>query len=371
MATKGYAAPEVEHTYARARELCQLVGDTPQLGPTLWGLHRFYLIRGQYQTAHELGEQFLSLARNAPALLLAAYTALGSTCFLQGQLSVAHAHLGQELPRADAPQRRALALRYGVHPGVLWFGFTALDLWCLGDADAALQRVQAALALAQELDHPFSLTVALVMTAIVQQFRRDLQETHAQAETALTLATEQGFPFLIAADAILRGWALAAQGQVAEGIPQMHQGLAAYLATGAEMLRPYWLALLAEAYGKAGQAEEGLHALAQALVAVHNTGEHWCEAELYRLKGALLLWKAVPDAPQAEACFRQALVIARQQQAKSLELRAAMSLSRLRQQQGKRQEAHALLAEVYGWFTEGFDTADLQEAKALLEELAG
>ena len=162
---------------------------------------------------------------------------------------------------------------------------------------------------------------------------------------------------------------LAEQGQSVEGIAQMRQGIAAWRATGAELQLPYYLALLMEAYGKAGQAEEGLRVLAEALTAVHKTGERQHEAELYRLKGELLLKQDIPDEQEAESCLHQAVDIARQQQAKSLELRAAMSLSRLWQQQGKRTEAHALLAPIHGWFTEGFDTTDLQEAKALLDAL--
>ena len=204
----------------------------------------------------------------------------------------------------------------------------------------------------------------------------------------MALAREQGFPYWLALGTTLRGWALVEQGQGEEGIAQIRQGLAAYRATGAELWRSRHLALLAEAYGKAEQAEEGLTALAEALDAVDRTGERMYEAELYRLKGQLTLQKfqvsgstfqvtnpqSLTPNPQAEAeaeaCFHKAIEIARRQQAKSLELRAVMSLSRLWQQQGKREEARQMLAEVYGWFTEGFDTADLKEAKALLEELA-
>ena len=161
------------------------------------------------------------------------------------------------------------------------------------------------------------------------------------------------------------------QGQGEADLAAMRQGLAAELATGATLWQPYFLGLLAEAYGVGRHPDEGLAALAAALAVLDPTEARYYDAEIYRLKGALLLQQAVPDAAQAEACFHQALDIARRQEAKSLELRAAMSLSRLWQQQGKRAEAHALLAPVYGWFTEGFDTADLQDAKALLEELGG
>ena len=187
----------------------------------------------------------------------------------------------------------------------------------------------------------------------------------------MLLSTEQGFPEWLAIGIILRGWALTRQGLEEEGIAQMCKGLAAYRATGAELWQPYCLSLLAEAYGKVGQAEEGLSVLAEGLVAAHNSGQRSYEAELHRLKGELLLKQTIPDEQEAEACFRQASDIAHHQQAKSLELRAAMSLARLWQHQGKRAEAYELLAPIYGWFTEGFDTADLREAKALLEAMAG
>ena len=186
----------------------------------------------------------------------------------------------------------------------------------------------------------------------------------------MTIATDQGFPQQLAATTLLRGWALAACGQGEEGRAQIRQGLAAYQATGAMGERPYFLALLAEASAKVGQTTEGLEALAEALATLAKSTVRWWEAELYRLRGALLLQHAGAQPGEAEACFHQALAVARRQQARSLELRAAMSLARLWQRQGKRAEARELLAEVYGWFTEGFDTADLQAAQALLEELA-
>jgi predicted ATPase len=186
----------------------------------------------------------------------------------------------------------------------------------------------------------------------------------------MTLGAEHGFLFWGTWGRILEGWALTEQGQTEKGLAQMCPALAAYQATGADVLRSYWLALLAEGYGKAGQVEEGLRVVAEALAAVRTTDERWWETELYRLQGELFLRQTITDEYHAESCFHQALTIARRQGAKSLELRVAMSLARLWQQQGKRQEAYNLLASVYGWFTEGFDTADLQEAKALLAALA-
>ena len=185
----------------------------------------------------------------------------------------------------------------------------------------------------------------------------------------MALASEKGFPQFVALGMIMRGWALAVQGQGEEGITQLHQRLAAFRAAGAEISRSRDLALLAEAYGEMGQTEEGLTVLAEALAVADKTGERYWEAEMHRLKGELLLRQASPF-EEVEAYFRQAIEIARDQQAKSLELRAATSLSRLWQRQGKRTEAHGLLAPIYGWFTEGFDTTDLQEGKALLDALA-
>jgi len=228
---------------------------------------------------------------------------------------------------------------------------------------------QAALALAQQLAHPYSLTLALFWAAVLHHLRREASLTLAHAEAAMAIATDQGFPQELARATPLRGWALAGSGQGEEGRAQIRQGLAAWLATGATRDRPEHLALLAEAAAQVGQMTEGLEALAEALTTVATSGGPWWEAELHRLRGELLLQHAVAQPEEAEACFHQALAVARRQQAKSLELRAAMSLSRLWLRQGQRAAARALLAEVYGWFTEGFDTVDLQDAKALLTAL--
>jgi predicted ATPase len=262
-------------------------------------------------------------------------------------------------------------LLYGGHdPGVCCLSHGACVLWFLGYPDQALQRIHEALTLGQELAHPHSLAIALHFAAQLHQLRREGQAARERAELEIARAGEQGSAQWLARGTILRGWALAWQGQGAEGLAQMCQGLSACRATGTEMNRTYFLALLAEGYRGTAEVQEGLSVLAEALAAAHNRGERYCEAELHRLKGELLLVQSTDQHAEAEACFHQALAIARRQQARSLELRAAMSLGRLWQQQGKRMEAHALLAPIYGWFTEGFDTADLQEARALLEALA-
>jgi predicted ATPase len=363
------------------------MGDTSQLIPVLFGLWRFYVQRGQLQTARELGEQCLTLAQRAsdPMHLLRAHNTLGVTLFYLGELQPARMHLEQGDILDDPQLHRAHP--FVQDPVVAYRTYAALVLWLLGYPDQALQKSHEALSLAQELAHPHSLAFTLDLAAWLHQFRREGQVAQERAEAALSLGTDQGFALWVAAGTIWRGWALAEQGQAEEGISLMHQGLDAWRATGAEVWQPHVLTLLAEAYGKSGQADEGLCILAEALAVVEKTGEHLSDTELSRLKGELLLQSSIqgsapsvspphstppiPHAEEAEACFLYALDIARRQQAKSLELRAAMSLSRLWQQQGKQAEAHALLAPIYAWFTEGFDTADLQEAKALLQGLQG
>src|SRR5262249_54445705 len=237
--------------------------------------------------------------------------------------------------------------------------------------DQAMASSQAALTLAQQLAHPFSLGFALRWAAMLHHVRREPPLTQARAEAAITIATDQEFPQQLAQPLPLRGWALAASGRGEEGLTQIQQGLAAYQAVGATADQPYCLALLAEASAQVGQTAKGLEALAAALAALAKSMTRWWEAELYRLKGALLLQHIGAQPEEAEACFQQALAVARRQQAQALELRAAMSLARLWQRQSKRTAARELLAPIYGWFTEGFDTADLQEAKALLAALSG
>jgi TOMM system kinase/cyclase fusion protein len=372
MAAKGQGVPEVERAYTRARELCQQVGETPELFPVLWGLWRFYLVRAEYQTARELAEQGLGVAQRVhdPALLLVAHHALGITVYFLGEVTRARAHLEQGMALYDRQRHHYLAFRYGLDLGVWCLSYGSWPLWLLGYPEQALKRNQEALTLARELAHPFSLAHALYYAAYLHYFRRDEHAAQEQAEAAMALASEKGFPQMVATGMITRGWALAMQGQGEEGIAQLQQGMDAFRAVAGDLDRPRYLAHLAEAYGQVGQTEAGLTTLAEALATAHNTGDRYWEAELHRLRGELLLTLSAEMHAEAETCFHQALDIARCQQAKSLELRAAISLSRLWQQQGKWTEARQLLAPIYGWFTEGFDTADLQEAQALLEELS-
>jgi predicted ATPase len=370
--TKGLGAPEVGHAFVRARELCDQVGDPLQLLKVLGGLGRFYDLRGDLQTGRALLEQCLALAQRQhdAAHLIEAHADMGVLLYHLGELVPAHAHLEQALALAGPRQDRALTFHVGEDRRVFCLGYGAWVLWYLGYPGQALTRSHEMLTYAQELSHTHSLTRALYYAGWLHNQRREWSTTQKRAEAALAHMTEQGFGHSIGVVTFDRGKALAAQGQGEAGIAQMHQGLAAIRATGQGVGLAARLAQLAEAYGKSGQAEEGLRLLAEALALVDHTGERYYEAEVYRLKGELLLQQAVPDAPQAEASFQQALAVARRQQARSWELRAALSLSRLWQQQGKRAAARQVLAEIYGWFTEGFDTPDLQEARALFDALA-
>jgi predicted ATPase len=371
IATRGYAAPEVEQTYARARTLCEQVGETSQVFSALRGLAVFYQNRGALPTARELGEQCLRLAQHeaVPIHVLEAHNHLGITLSYLGEYVAARTHFEQGSAFTDPVVQRAL--RQPVVPGVVCLAHAARTLWCLGYPAQALRRSQEALALAQELAHHHSLAFVRYFATLLHYLRRDAAAVQAEADVCLTLATAQGFPLWEAGGRVYRGWALAMRGEWEVGLAQLRQGLAATVALEQELSRPSSLVLLAEAVGHTGQVKEGLRLLAEALTAFEASGRGDMLAEAYRLQGEFLLRQTGPDTAHAAICFQQALGIARRQQARSWELRAATSLSRLWQQQGKRTEAHALLAPIYGWFTEGFDTADLQEAKALLRNLEG
>jgi predicted ATPase len=372
IATKSQAAPEVEQVYGRARALCQQLGETPQLFSVLRGLWAFYVTRGELETAHELGERLLRMAQQVqdPALLLEAHRVLGTTLSYRGEFVAGLAHLTQSRPLYDPQQHYSQTVRYAQDSGVICLAYMSQVLWYLGYPDQALRRSQEALTLARELAHPFSLAFALNFAGVLYHFLRDAPTLRERAQAAIALASEQGFIVWLVQGRVLQGWGLAEQGRGQEGIAQMREGLAAWRAMGAELGRPYYLGLLAEAYGKMGQTEAGLSALAEALSAMDNHGECYWKAELYRLKGELLLAGSAVQHATVQTYYAQALDVARSQQAKSLELRAAISLCRLWQRQDKRADAYQLLAPIYNWFTEGFDTADLREAKALLAEVS-
>jgi predicted ATPase len=373
MTVKGQAVREVERAFTRARELCERVGDPPEVFSALWGLWLMHLLRGELRTAYELAERLMPQAQSAhdPALLRYAHTALGDTSFFMGALLPAREHLEMAISLYDPERHRPLGLRYSaVDDGVTSLSYMAGTLWYLGYPDQSLKRLNEALTLARTLSRPFSLAWAEALLGAVFQLRREARATQETAESAIAFSAERGFPDLLARATILRGWAMAEQGHHEDEMAQMQEGLAASRATGSGLWRPHFLCLLAEACLEAGRLDDGLSALTEALAAADEHKNRHHEAEMHRLKGELLLKQDDSNATEAQNCFEGAIGIARKQSAKSLELRATMSLARLLAKQGRRDEARAMLADIYGWFTEGFDTADLKDAKALLDQLA-
>jgi predicted ATPase/class 3 adenylate cyclase len=381
MTMKGYGAPEVKRVYARARELCRQVGDHSRYFSALWGLYSFYLVRAEYPTAYEFAQQLHTIAQHEDDSehRLRAHLALGETLFWRGEMEAAQPNFEQSLHLYNDHQTRPSTVLYEQDPAVLCRTYSALAMWWGGQADQALQAMQAATLHARQLAHPPSLAWVLLCLTLLHSLRREAAAVQAGAVEVITLAAEAGFPFWVAVGTILSGWARAEQGEPEEGIQLIRQGLDAYQAIGAELGRPYFLALLAEAYGKIGAVDAGLEILAQALEASTSSGEGISWPELYRLRGELLLTqndltpRNTGDRPlvrEAEASLCQAAEIAARQGAKSWQLRAVLSLSRLWRLQGKSDLARRQLADVYNGFTEGFDTADLKDAKTLLDALS-
>jgi len=383
MSTQGFAAPQVQQTYAHAHRLCQQLGQTPQLFPALWGLRSFYHVRAEYHTAREIAEQLLQLAQTTQNtdLLVEGHLALGVTYFFLGEVLDARTHLEESLRWYDPLQHRTHAYMYGQDPAVLALCHLAPLLFGIGFPDQAATRIQQAVVRAEEMAHPFSLGYAHCFAAAVHQGRRDPAVVMRHTQEATTLAQTQGFPHFLIMSSLLHGWALAALGKREEGLQQLQQALEGQIRIGFDVGRSYYLTQLAEVHASLGQSEQGLQATEEGLERVAQKNEGFFAAELYRLKGELMLQQLSvaggqllvtnPKAgAEAEACFHKAIEIARRQHTKLFELRAVMSLSRLWQQQGKKQPARQGLADLYGWFTEGFETPDLQEAKALLEELS-
>jgi predicted ATPase len=372
MVTQGYRSQEVERVYDHARTLGQQLDDPAQLFPVLYGLYELYEYRGAFQTSRQVGEDLLRTAhrQHHATLLLGAHEALACTGFHLGTFAQALEHTEQGFRLYDRQLHREVVSLYGRDVGVACRYWTALALWFQGHVDQAWATNTEALDLARELAHPYTVSMTLIRAAFLGQFCRKPHVTRQWAEAAIALAAEHGFLTHAAIGTILQGWTLVMQGQESQGSLQIRQGLDAYQASGAEMDRPYFLALLAESDYLAGEAETGLAALDEAFGALRSGRDFFYEAELYRLQGTLLGALSTDPGRKAEACYQQALDVARRQQAKSLELRAATSLSKWWQQQNKRQEALDLLVPVYNGFTAGHDTADLIDAKALLDDLS-
>jgi predicted ATPase len=369
MAVYGHAAPEVKQAYGRALELSQELQDTPALFPVLAGLAKFSIMRADFQAARTLGEQCLTLAQGMPEAVprVVAHWVVGATAVWQGHWAAARAHLEQGLARWDWLQYQEQQTRYPVVPGVQCLAYLSVLLWLQGAPDRALAQAQAALALAHDVAHPYSLAMAHFYAARLHQARGERQAVHAQAAALIELAAEHHYAFWETQGRILQGWARAAE-QPEASLMQMRQGLQAYRETGAEIGREYFLILLAEAEGYAGRPEAGQEWVGEAQAVVQATGAQYCTPELWRLQGELQR-QAGAAASAVATCFEQALTVARQQQAKAWELRAASSLGRLWHRQGQSAAAAALLTPLYRQFTEGYGTADLQGAKALLEAL--
>jgi predicted ATPase len=373
IAAKGNASSEVEQTYLRARELCQRLGETDQLFPVLFGLRSVYLVRGEIIRAHELSEQLLNVAKseNDTDHLIEAHLAHGNTSHLQGMLVAGRIQFEQALKLYNPTLHRSHASLYGLDPAVFCLGKIAWLLWFLGFPDQAAEKAEELLGFAKEVNHPHSLVLALFHACIVHYFRHDWQSGEAFARSSARLCIEQGFASLLGQANAYMGRAMAEQGQPEEGIVLVQQGLAAMRAAGAVLYQPYFLSSLARSCCKAGRTADGLNALAEGQAVLEKTGEHLFEAELWRLKGELLLQaKAEGRGKEAEHCFLKAIEVACQQEAKSWELRATTSLARFWQQQGKTDEAQRMLSGIYRWFTEGFETGDLREARELLEGLS-
>jgi class 3 adenylate cyclase/predicted ATPase len=373
MTTKGYGAPEVERAYERALELCRRVGEDPELFAVLHGLWLHYWVRGDIPTMLDLAQQLSDLAQRAGdrALRLVADDVMGEVAVYLGDFPAARSHMEQCVSLYDPSQHRSLGFRYGGYdPGMAARAIGAHALWCLGFPDQALAWSRDAVALARDLSHLTTLAFALGHAGILHYLRQEPRLTLEVAEEALALSAGEGLEFWKAFAEILRGWSLVRQQRGAEGIESMRHGLEGYRVTAGELESPIWLAMMADAYLVEAAPEKGLSAVAEALELVNTMGVRFAEAELYRLRGELLLTQGGAAAEDAEGAFRRALEVAAGQKARCLELRAAMSLARLEQARGERRLAHQTLAEVYKWFTEGFDTSDLRETRTLLEEMS-
>jgi tetratricopeptide (TPR) repeat protein len=375
MATKGYAAPDVEATLTRALTLSGQIGDTRYQIRVALALAGFYLFHGDLQQAKRCAEESLELAgqtQRSNARLWSHYL-LGMILLMMGELAAAHTHLVEATSLYGRHSPAAATFRGVDDPGVRCHIDAGLVLWCLGYPDQALQQSRHGLSLAEKLAYPLNLASAWHLSGMLHQLRGEPAMARKYAEALLGLSTAQDIsPPRAAGGLMLHGWTVAVQGNYEEGLTHIRRGLTQWEAAGSRLLRPYALATLAGVYLQSGQPALGLALVKEALAMVNVTGESWYEAELYRLQGELTLAQFHgPDGEaRAEVIWRNALAVARGQEARSWELRVAMSLARLWERQGKRREARDLVAPIYGWFTEGHDTEDLQQAKALLDAMS-
>jgi predicted ATPase len=372
MATKGWGAPEVLQAYSAAKILCERLGDSSQLFTVLRGEGQYHMISGNLQAADELARQCMQLAENAaePALILEAHHVFWTTRFMMGDYASGELHANAGIAIYDPIQHHALTYKYSGHdPGVCCRGYSALGLWVRGYADRAVTRCNEALTLANQELHPLTLAIAYYALSQLHMLRREADEGQRWAEKQVDICEKYVLAMMLAQGRFHLGWALAEQGHLAQGIELIRNGITATRATGALIGLPFLLSVLASAYLDSGELRHAAATLDEALSVATEARALYFFPEVLRTKGKLLLLQD-PNHPEvAQACFQEAVTMAREQGARSFELRASMSLARLWRDQGKVQEARELLAPVYGWFTEGFDTRDLKEAKNLLDLL--
>jgi predicted ATPase len=367
--THGFAAPQAEQAYARARELWERAPGVGPLFPILWGLWLFSKVRSDLPRAHLLAGELLALAEQSgeTALVLQARQASAVVALCSGEPAATRRHMETAVRLYDPGQHRTLTFQYGQDPGVACLAFGAVALWLLGEPGEAAARSRDAIRLAREGSQPSTLALALHFAAVLHQFRDDPAAVREAAAEALAVAVEHRFAFWQSGATVLLGWAAAACGQH-DGPALLEEGLDAWRATGSETYRAYFLGLLADARRRAGRADDALAALDEAARVAVQTGERLYEPEAHRLRGELLAGRS---AGEAEAAFRSALDTARAQQARALELRAAVGLTRLYRRQGRPAEVRPILSAALEGFAEGRDTPDLREARALLDETAG
>jgi predicted ATPase len=352
--------------------LGQQIGESTQLFQVLWGLWGYYVVRANHQEAREVGKELLESAQGGQDIiyLMESHLALGGALFCLAEFVTASEHLEQGAALYEPEKHSSYISLFAADLGVFCSAWAAHPLWHIGYPDLALARSREAVNLAEKLAHPYSIAIALDYAGIVHQFRREAEEAYRRAEAAINICKEHKFAYYLGWAMIIKGWALAELGNCEEGTRVIQQGLKTLRSTEAKRSLPFYLSLLAEVYGKSGQPEKGLEVISEAFVEAQTIEERWWEAELFRLRGALLLQQGDPDGEQAKACFHQAIEVASRQNSISLELRAATSLYHLGEQKGKRNEAAKLLVEVHNRFTEGFDTLDFREAKRLLLEIS-
>jgi class 3 adenylate cyclase/predicted ATPase len=370
MAANGFAAPATGEAHARARELWEQLGSPSEFLQIPYGQSRYHMFRGDLDLSQRLNEDLLRLSRqrNDSAGLVLGHYSSGCNLMFAGRFASSRLHLEEAIAVYDSTSELSLVHQASVHPQVTAQAFLGNVLFCLGFPDRALASICTAIEEARRLAHPATLATALGFGARVLSFDGDNAVLGEWVDEMIAITAGQALAQWNAGTTVFCGWAKIQDGDVDEGISLLRSGLAAFRAPGTEMFIPHIIALLAAAYEIAGQAEEALALLDDSLQLVERTGERWFAAELHRHKGELLLRQGHAEA--AEELYRKALSIAEEQGAKLWELRAAASLARLRRDQGRPAEARDLLAPVYGWFTEGFGTSDLKDAKALLDALA-